>query len=226
LSQEAALGVQLIATPVLASSDAYQPATLETDAARGPVRALALPTAPIGAFTRAALSFGTPVAGRVSNITLELTPAMELRPGDKITLVLPGFAGPDSPALRVAALLQVPAEDDEHRAIFVEEVAGSMPADGEVAPNVTLAAFAAARNVSVAAGGPLVQVCPPKPPASRALCPPPRSGYMRRWLPPATRAHSRPSALCAPLRHEPRRGFERGQYKNGAEEDHRPASKK
>ena len=74
LSQdETALGVQLIATPVLASSDAYEPATLETDAARGPVRALALPTAAVGAFTRAALSFGTPVAGRVSSPPLPLS---------------------------------------------------------------------------------------------------------------------------------------------------------
>ena len=47
------------------------------------------------------------VAGRVSDITLAVTPAMEIRAGEKITLILPGFSGPDSSSLRVAATFQV-----------------------------------------------------------------------------------------------------------------------
>jgi len=157
LSAPLGMGVQLITSPVLVSSDAYVSPTMESDAIRGPVNPTASAfSTPVGSFGASALTLGTPVAGSVSDITLEVTPAMEIRAGEKITLILPGFSGQDSSSLKVSATFEVPSQDAERRSSFLESVSGSMGPDDEVAPNVTLAMYAAGRNLTLASGPAMV----------------------------------------------------------------------
>jgi hypothetical protein len=88
----------------------FESITLSASAVRGScgnVR-VNVPT-PIGSFAASSsLTFGTPVAGSISNITLSVTPEMEIDVGELITVQLNGFTGNASDSLQLLARYQAP----------------------------------------------------------------------------------------------------------------------
>ncbi len=83
--------INAIITPV---ASAMHAPLFSTTAVRGPVQPTALLAhKPLGAFADSSLTFTTPVAGNVTEMTLTVTPIMDLLPGENLYLILPGFQG-------------------------------------------------------------------------------------------------------------------------------------
>ena len=101
-----ARGVNLLYRP---KGSAFESITLASAGARGPCQDVRVNAAPVGAFRESSLTYGTPVAGAVSNITLTVIPDMEIDAGETITLTLNGFEGGSSDSLSLLARYQQPA---------------------------------------------------------------------------------------------------------------------
>lgn len=91
-----------------AGSDAFASITIASTGIRGPCKNVRIASKAIGAFFSSALTFGRPVAGSVSNITVAITPQMEIDIGEVITLKLNGFTGTMSESLDLLARYEAP----------------------------------------------------------------------------------------------------------------------
>lgn len=87
---------------------AFESITLASFGARGPCQDVQMSAAPVGAFRISSLSYGTPVAGSASNITITIVPEMEIDIGETITVKLNGFEGDSSDSLSLVAHFQQP----------------------------------------------------------------------------------------------------------------------
>jgi hypothetical protein len=74
-------------------STGFDSITVASSASRGPFKNARVFSMPIGAFSSSSLSFGNPVRGRVTNITITVTPEMEIDVGETISVKLNGFSG-------------------------------------------------------------------------------------------------------------------------------------
>jgi hypothetical protein len=96
-------------------SNGFSSITMSSSAVRGPCENVRVGVAmPIGSFSSSSsLAFGTPAAGGISNITLSVTPEMEIDVGETISVRLNGFTGNKSDSLHLLARYHAPVFDSE-----------------------------------------------------------------------------------------------------------------
>ena len=123
MKTSAVKGVNLLWRPEGASgSNGFDSITLSTSAKRGPCKNVRVSALAVGSFgASSSLTFGTPVAGLATNITLKVTPEMEIDAGETITLTLSGFTGNASSSLALIARFHQPTFNGSSY-VFVERV--------------------------------------------------------------------------------------------------------
>ena len=123
MKTSAVKGVNLLWRPEGSpGSNGFDSITLSTSAKRGPCKNVRVSALAVGSFgASSSLTFGTPVAGRATNITLKVTPEMEIDVGETITLTLSGFTGNASSSLALIARFHQPSFNGSSY-VFVERV--------------------------------------------------------------------------------------------------------
>jgi len=131
-------GANLLFRPMgPAGSKGFDNILLSSSSQRGPCKNVRVVTMPIGSFgASSSLSFGKPVPGGVTNITLTVTPEMEIDVGETITVKLNGFTANMSGSsefleLDLLAQYQEPSFDGRHYA-FVKRVSYNPPSAAPV----------------------------------------------------------------------------------------------
>jgi len=115
-----------------AGSKGFDNILLSSSSQRGPCKNVRVVTMPIGSFgLSSSLSFGKPVPGGVTNITLSVIPEMEIDVGETITVKLNGFTAnmlgsSELLELDLLAQYQEPSFDGRHYA-FVKRVSYNPP---------------------------------------------------------------------------------------------------
>ena len=107
-------GTNVLHRPKGASgSQGFHSITMSSSAVSGPCENVRVGIeVPVGSFSSSSsLSFGTPVAGGISNITLSVTPEMEIDVGETISVRLNGFTGNMSDSLHLLARFHAPIFD-------------------------------------------------------------------------------------------------------------------
>jgi hypothetical protein len=101
-------------------SKGFDSITIETPAVRGPCKHVRVAAMPVGSFgSSSSLNFGNPNPGQISNVTLTVTPEMEIDIGERIEMKLNGFVGNASNSLALLVRYRKPVFDGNDY-IFVE----------------------------------------------------------------------------------------------------------